>query len=77
MPVASWEARDDVARLADEVVCPIVSRDFGGVGQFYGNFTQTRDAEVGDFLSEGDRVTGNLHRGPGTGGTGGTGGQAA
>jgi putative phosphoribosyl transferase len=46
VPVASEQARDDVKKLADEVVCPLVPPNFGGVGQFYADFEQTTDEEV-------------------------------
>lgn len=51
VPVASSEA---VARLrvtADEVVCPFVPADLGGVGGAYVDFHQLDDHEVTDLLS--------------------------
>lgn len=58
VPVASSEA---VARLrvtADEVVCPFVPADLGGVGGAYADFHQLDDHEVTDLLSRARR-----HRG--------------
>jgi predicted phosphoribosyltransferase len=38
VPVASREAFEDLGKVADEVVCPMVPADFSGVGQFYEDF---------------------------------------
>jgi putative phosphoribosyl transferase len=57
VPVAAMEARDALARVADEVVCPLVPHDFGGVGQFYEDFSQTSDREVQQLLTEMDTVS--------------------
>ncbi len=50
VPVASAEARDRVAELADEVVCLSAPAWFTAVGQWYRNFEQTEDAEVSELL---------------------------
>lgn len=50
VPVASAEARDRVAAVADEVVCPFTPAFFSAVGQWYRDFDQTSDDEVRDLL---------------------------
>ncbi len=65
VPVAPPET---VARLrseADQVVCLLVPPHFVAVGQWYENFEQTSDREVGAALREADETTG---REPGPGG---------
>jgi predicted phosphoribosyltransferase len=37
-----------------EVLCPLTPRLFGGVGQFYGDFSQTTDDEVRAILATTD-----------------------
>jgi predicted phosphoribosyltransferase len=48
VPVAPPEAM----QAFDDVVCLLTPRDFHGVGQFYGDFTQTTDAEVVALLRD-------------------------
>jgi putative phosphoribosyl transferase len=43
VPVASTEA---LARLAADVVCPLVPADFGAVSRFYRHFDQVSDEQV-------------------------------
>jgi putative phosphoribosyl transferase len=50
VPVASVEARERVATVADEVVCPYTPEFFSAVGQWYRDFDQTSDEEVRDLL---------------------------
>lgn len=50
VPVASVEARDRIAGLADEVVCLSAPAWFTAVGQWYRDFGQTEDAEVSELL---------------------------
>jgi putative phosphoribosyl transferase len=50
VPVASVEARDRIAELADEVVCLSAPAWFSAVGQWYRDFGQTEDAEVSELL---------------------------
>jgi len=48
---------DTVARFKTEgveVLCPLTPRLFGGVGQFYGDFSQTTDDEVRAILATAD-----------------------
>ena len=51
VPVASPEARDRIAAVADEVVCLATPQLFSAVGQWYGDFGQTQDEEVRDLLA--------------------------
>ena len=51
VPVASGEARDRIAAVADEVVCLATPMLFSAVGQWYGDFGQTEDAEVRELLA--------------------------
>ncbi len=50
VPVASRDAREELASYADEVVCLLVPSDFSAVGEFYEDFEQTDDREVIDLL---------------------------
>jgi predicted phosphoribosyltransferase len=52
VPVASREARDRIAAVADEVVCLEAPVFFSAVGQWYRDFGQTSDAEVGELLAK-------------------------
>ena len=53
VPVGSPQACADLEAEADEVVCPFQPEDFGSVGRFYRDFSQTPDAEVRELLREG------------------------
>ncbi|GAB3209097.1 phosphoribosyltransferase [Nocardia tengchongensis] len=46
VPVSSIEALHRIQAVADEVVCPLVPRNLGGVGGAYRDFHQLTDAEV-------------------------------
>ena len=50
VPVASREAVQRLAAVADEVVAAIVPSPFHAVGAWYGDFSQTEDAEVEALL---------------------------
>lgn len=50
VPVASREAMQALRQVADECVSVLTPRMFGGVGQWYQDFSQTSDAEVGALL---------------------------
>lgn len=50
VPVASAEARDRIAAVADEVVCLGTPMFFSAVGQWYRDFGQTTDDEVRELL---------------------------
>lgn len=51
-PVAAPDAAERMATAADELVVLAVPRGFSAVGQFYGDFGQTSDAEVVTLLEE-------------------------
>jgi predicted phosphoribosyltransferase len=65
VPVASVEARERVAAVADEVVCPYTPAFFSAVGQWYRDFEQTSDDEVRDLL---ERARATLASAAGRGG---------
>ena len=49
-PVAPASVTTALQRLAEDVVCVITPEDFGGVGWWYVNFSQTSDEEVHRLL---------------------------
>lgn len=51
-PVGSPESCAMLAQVADEVVVPQQPEQFRAVGQWYGNFDQTSDDEVGRLLGK-------------------------
>lgn len=51
VPVASVEARERIAGVADEVLCLETPEFFSAVGQWYREFGQTSDAEVRELLA--------------------------
>ncbi len=56
VPVASREAFDKVALLADRVVALSCPQAFGAVGEWYGDFRQLDDTEVADWLARAQRL---------------------
>jgi putative phosphoribosyl transferase len=52
VPVASHEARERIAALADQTICLETPRYFSAVGQWYRNFDQTADREVSELLAQ-------------------------
>jgi putative phosphoribosyl transferase len=52
VPVASVEARDRIASLADRIVCLEAPPYFSAVGQWYRIFDQTSDSEVSELLAQ-------------------------
>ena len=52
VPVASVEARERIAALADEVHCLEAPPYFSAVGQWYRDFDQTSDREVSELLAQ-------------------------
>ncbi|MDA8342896.1 MAG: phosphoribosyltransferase family protein [Actinomycetota bacterium] len=52
-PVAAATAVAALGRVADEVVTSHIVRSFGGIGQFYGDFTPVTDDEVVAMLEAG------------------------
>ena len=59
-PVAPESVVEDLRKIADEVVCVLRPRDFGGVGWWYDDFSQTSDEEVHRLLE----VNGNAYTPP-------------
>jgi len=55
VPVASTEARERIAAVADEVVCLATPEYFSAVGQWYRDFGQTSDNEVTGLLERARR----------------------
>jgi putative phosphoribosyl transferase len=55
VPVAPYDWTSRLADVADELVCLDTPRDFFGIGQFYGDFTQTGDEEVVTCLDQAAR----------------------
>jgi predicted phosphoribosyltransferase len=49
-PVIAASTFPEIRRVADEVVAVLVSDEFGGVGGFYEDFSQTSDEEVRELL---------------------------
>lgn len=56
VPVAAAETCAALRREADEVVCALTPPWFTAVGAWYGDFTQTDDAEVHDLLAQSARA---------------------
>jgi putative phosphoribosyl transferase len=56
VPVAPAQTIDELAQVADEVVCLSTPDPFFAVGQFYRSFTQTTDGEVVDLLGRARRT---------------------
>jgi putative phosphoribosyl transferase len=54
VPVGPQEACDELAELADEVVCIRTPRSFQAVGQWYDDFSQTTDDEIRALLGRGE-----------------------
>jgi putative phosphoribosyl transferase len=50
VPVASHEAMEMLGQVADEVVAVLTPPYFGGVGEWYDDFSQTSDDEVRTLL---------------------------
>jgi predicted phosphoribosyltransferase len=50
VPVASHEAMEMLGQVADECLAVLTPRHFGGVGQWYDDFSQTSDDEVRTLL---------------------------
>jgi len=50
VPVASRDACETMAQVADDVVCVLTPERFYAVGQWYDNFSQTTDDEVRTLL---------------------------
>lgn len=58
VPVGSPAALRELEQLADSVVCLHVPQSLSSIGQWYGNFAQTTDAEVTELLKRADSGNG-------------------
>lgn len=52
VPVAARDSLELIAKEVDEVVCPLVPRDFNAVAKWYDEFPQTNDNEVTKLLQK-------------------------
>jgi putative phosphoribosyl transferase len=52
VPVCSRQARDALAKIADEVLCLHTPEEFLAVGYWYADFRQLTDADVGKALAK-------------------------
>jgi predicted phosphoribosyltransferase len=59
VPVGSAQACEQLAPIADEVVCPRIPRHFHAVGQWYRDFSETSDAEVSRLLERHEAAAGD------------------
>jgi predicted phosphoribosyltransferase len=50
VPVGSADTCREFAAIADEIVCARAPEHFAAVGQWYDDFRQTTDEEVGELL---------------------------
>lgn len=55
VPVGACDTCEQLARIADEVVCAAMPEPFFGVGRWYVNFDQTSDEEVRGILERATR----------------------
>jgi putative phosphoribosyl transferase len=55
VPVAPWQACEELDRVADEVVCAACPEPFTAVGAWYRDFAQTSDDEVRALLASAAR----------------------
>jgi predicted phosphoribosyltransferase len=53
VPVSARETYEELEQQADEILCVQTPAHFDGVGQWYEDFTQTRDEEVRALLEQG------------------------
>jgi predicted phosphoribosyltransferase len=51
-PVASRSSVEKISKLVDEMVVPLIPKEFYGVGGFYKNFDQVSDEEVLMYLDK-------------------------
>jgi putative phosphoribosyl transferase len=52
VPVGTPERLDSIRPLCDRIICLEAPEDFLALGQFYREFPQVEDAQVGDLLRE-------------------------
>ena len=55
VPVGAPDTCRRLARVADDVVCPLAPDDFSAVGEWYEDFTPTSDDEVRGLLAASQR----------------------
>lgn len=60
VPAGAAETCDELARIADEVVCAATPEPFQAVGLWYRDFTQTDDDEVRALLADAAAVRGEI-----------------
>jgi putative phosphoribosyl transferase len=64
-PVAAAEAAGELRLLTDEFHALLTPKNFGGVGQWYGDFVQTTDEDVRSLLAKAsERTAGTVEAGP-------------
>ena len=61
VPVGARETCEELSRAADEVICARTPEPFSAVGQWYLDFDQTTDEEVGDLLRAHARALSTQH----------------
>ena len=64
VPVASRDACETMAHVADDVVCVLTPERFYAVGQWYDNFSQTTDDEVRELLERAAQEYAIAHSAP-------------
>jgi putative phosphoribosyl transferase len=52
IPVAAFSTYQDMAKIVDEIVCPLQPLHFYAVGLWYEDFSQTTDSEVSELLAK-------------------------
>ena len=55
-PVAALETYEEIEKLVDHIICPLVPTDFYAVAKWYVNFPQTSDEEVFDIMSKAKEI---------------------
>ena len=52
VPVALTDSAQKISDNVDELICPLITDDFRGVGSFYLNFSQVSDEEVVQLMNK-------------------------
>jgi predicted phosphoribosyltransferase len=58
VPVGPRESGEALREMVDEVVCVVIPERFVAVGEWYHDFSQTSDEEVGALLRRAQRASG-------------------
>ena len=58
VPIGAAETCRELAREVDEIVCAFASEWFQAVGQYYDDFSQVSDSEVGEILRRAAQASG-------------------